>query len=108
MSPEPEPEGSLQIVRVEGGFGYGVIGADIHVFQNGVPLYILAERDPERHVPVTEWLLEQPSRLLASDLQIVDFTGRNPDRTALAAWRDYGGSRLSARWLYAPGGQGKT
>ena len=97
-----------QVVQVESGFGYGVIGADLHVFQDGGPVYLLAERQSARPEPDAAWLLEQPSRMLAADLQIVDFTGREQDRASLADWRDHPGPRLAARWLHAPGGQGKT
>jgi tetratricopeptide (TPR) repeat protein len=39
---------------------------------------------------------------------VVTFTGREREQAQLAMWRDAVGSRLSARWLHGPGGQGKT
>ena len=38
----------VQHVTAVSGFAYGVIGADIHVFANGLPLYLLSEwqREP--------------------------------------------------------------
>jgi tetratricopeptide (TPR) repeat protein len=96
------------VVHVENGFGYGAIEADVHVFQDRGPVYLLGEHRSQRREADTEWLLEQPSRLLTAGYQVVDFTGRDQDRAALEAWRDQAGPRLSARWLHAPGGQGKT
>ncbi|MGW2699856.1 hypothetical protein [Streptomyces sp. NPDC001340] len=54
--------GPRQVVRVEAGFGYGVIGADLHVFPDRGPVYLLAEHRPAG-APAdqdTAW----PSRLL--------------------------------------------
>ncbi|WP_445525312.1 hypothetical protein [Streptomyces cyslabdanicus] len=102
--------GSRQVIRVENGFGYGVVGADLHVFPDRGPIYLLSEYGPAS-VPAGQdaaWLTAQPSRLLNARFQVVDFTGRDRERTALAAWRDGGGPRLSATWLHGPGGQGKT
>jgi tetratricopeptide (TPR) repeat protein len=90
-----------QTVIVESGFGYGVIGADLHV-------YLLAAHSPPS-APVRSWLLEQPSRMLNAQFQVVDFRGRTAERAELANWRDdRTGPRLSAVWLHGPGGQGKT
>jgi tetratricopeptide (TPR) repeat protein len=96
-----------QSVHVESGFGYGVIGADLHVFQDRGPIYLLAEH---RKGPGADagWLLAQPSRLLDARYEVVDFTGRRAELTELAEWRDAAGPGLSARWLHGPGGQGKT
>ncbi|SOE07569.1 hypothetical protein [Streptomyces sp. Ag109_G2-15] len=38
--------GPRQVVRVEGGFGYGVIGADLPVFPDRGPVYLLSEYRP--------------------------------------------------------------
>ncbi|MET8481864.1 tetratricopeptide repeat protein [Streptomyces clavifer] len=97
-----------QSVRVENGHGYGVIGADLHVFQDRGPVYLLSEhRSPEE--PAASWLSAQPSRLLNSRFAVVDFTERDRELDDLARWRDdNGGARLTARLLHAPGGQGKT
>ncbi|MFJ1546429.1 hypothetical protein [Streptomyces sp. NPDC088246] len=51
------------MVRAEGGFAYGVIGADIHVFGDGVPLYLLQNWRPAP-TPDPAFLCELPSRLL--------------------------------------------
>ncbi|MFE1413420.1 tetratricopeptide repeat protein [Streptomyces sp. NPDC058746] len=101
-----EPGGLRQDVRAEGGFAYGVIGADIHVFGDGMPLYLLENWRP---VPETDaqWLREQPSRMLNSRFAVVDFTGREDELAQLHQWRETG-PRLAARWLHGPGGQGKS
>ncbi|MFD3940150.1 hypothetical protein ACFWSF_24790 [Streptomyces sp. NPDC058611] len=108
----PVPGGSgpksyvRQVVRAEGGFAYGVIGADIHVFGDGRPVYVLRRwagapsADPE-------WLLELPSRMLSARHEVVPFTGRERDVTALRTWRDTS-RRFAARWVHGPGGQGKS
>lgn len=103
----PAREVSRQEVLAAGGFAYGVIGADLNVFQDRGPVYLLIEHGapPE---PDAAWLLAQPSRMLSAHFQIVDFTGRSEERARLAAWRDRPGPRLAAIWLHAAGGQGKT
>jgi tetratricopeptide (TPR) repeat protein len=100
-SPSPRQE-----VRVESGFGYGVIGADLHVFADRGPIYLLREHHPTP-TPDTGWLLEQPSRLLDARYAVVGFTGRGDDLARLEDWRE-SGPRMAARWLHGPGGQGKT
>ncbi|MEV0636534.1 hypothetical protein AB0I77_16525 [Streptomyces sp. NPDC050619] len=57
--------------------------------------------------PDAAWLSEQPSRMLNARLAVVGFTGRERELVEL---RDWCGSRpaRAARWLHAPGGQGKT
>ncbi|MEU5301121.1 hypothetical protein ACH4YO_16440 [Streptomyces noursei] len=102
--------GAEQVVRVENGFGYGVIGADLHVFPDRGPVYLLSEYDPAAGPAGRDagWLTAQPSRLLNARFQVVDFTGRDRERAGLAAWRDGAGPRLAATWLHGPGGQGKT
>ncbi|MDQ1047454.1 tetratricopeptide repeat protein [Streptomyces sp. V4I2] len=97
---------SHQLVRAEGGFAYGVIGADIHVFGDGLPVYVL-ENWRGRPESSAEWLLELPSRMLSARHEIVPFTGREQDLAELHRWR-VSDRRLAARWLRAPGGQGKT
>ncbi|MFI6928437.1 hypothetical protein ACIBIZ_51535 [Nonomuraea spiralis] len=99
-----------QEVRVEAGFGYGVMGADLHVFGDGRPVYLLREAGG-RTAPVVardrHGLPAQPSHLLNARHAIVDFTGRDDEVGELTAWRDSGDGR-AVRWLHAPGGQGKT
>jgi hypothetical protein len=101
------PESSfVQNVTAVDGFAYGVIGADLHVFPDRGPVYLLAEHRPAQE-PDAEWLLAQPSRMLNARYAVVDFTGRQTELAELTRWLDTR-SRLAARWLHAPGGQGKT
>jgi len=96
----------VQNVTAVGGFAYGAVGADIHVFGNGLPLYLLANW----HTPAgadREWLRELPSRMLNARRAVVPFTGREDELAQLRRWRD-DGPRLAARWLHGPGGAGKT
>ncbi|MEU5521553.1 hypothetical protein ABZ759_13030 [Streptomyces sp. NPDC047860] len=107
MNSESEvPTSWYQEVRVEGGFGYGVQHADLHVFANGMPLYLLANwREPPDADP--RWLRELPSRMLNARREAVPFTGRAHELDGLRAWRDDGRER-AVRWLHGPGGQGKS
>ncbi|MFJ5050116.1 hypothetical protein [Streptomyces sp. NPDC088719] len=95
-----------QSVRAENGFAYGVVGADIHVFGDGIPVYLLQRWRPP---PSTDdsFLREVPSRMLNARFAVVAFTGRTAELAALRRWRDEG-PHLAVRWLHAPGGQGKT
>ncbi|MGW2154526.1 hypothetical protein [Nonomuraea sp. NPDC001699] len=95
-----------QNVTAVNGFAYGVIGADIHVFGDNVPLYLLRKWEPPQEADL-HWLRRIPSRLLNARFAIVGFTGRADELANLHRWRD-SPPRLSARWLYGPGGQGKT
>ncbi|WP_329390949.1 hypothetical protein [Streptomyces sp. NBC_01716] len=95
-----------QTVQAVNGFAYGCIGADIHVFGDGVPLYVLQQWCPEPR-PDPSWLLDLPSRMLNARYEVVGFTGREDALSGLRRWRD-GGPRLAVRWLHAPGGQGKS
>ncbi|MFI0980937.1 tetratricopeptide repeat protein [Streptomyces sp. NPDC021093] len=93
-------------MTVESGVAYGVQGADIHVFGDGMPVYLLENRKPP---PMTDpaFLRELPSRMLNARFQVVGFTGRQEELGQLREWRDQE-SRLAVRWLHGPGGQGKT
>jgi len=102
------PASALQNVWVTGGFGYGTIGADLHVLAHRGPVYVLSEYRRRAAARDTEWLLAQPSRLLNAAFEIVEFTGREEELARLTGWRDAASPRLSATWLHAPGGQGKT
>ncbi|MFJ7785499.1 hypothetical protein ACIQY8_22905 [Streptomyces albidoflavus] len=95
-----------QTVQAVDGFAYGTVDADIHVFGNGVPLYVLQLWRPEPD-PDPSWLLALPSRMLNSRYAVVEFTGREKELDDLRNWRDHG-PRLSVQWLHAPGGQGKS
>jgi hypothetical protein len=96
----------MQNVTAVSGFAYGVVGADIHVFDSGLPLYLLADWRPE---PVADpgWLRELPSRMLSARRAVVPFTGRDAELADLREWRD-GATRLAVQWIHGPGGQGKT
>ncbi|MER5933598.1 tetratricopeptide repeat protein [Streptomyces sp. NPDC002054] len=100
------PSAVQQVVHAQGGHAYGAVGADIHVFGDGTPVYLLFE-----HRRVTgsdaQWLRAQPSRMLDARAEVVDFTGRHAELDALTTWRD-SGARLAVRWLHGEGGQGKT
>ncbi|WP_236060986.1 ATP-binding protein [Actinacidiphila acididurans] len=95
-----------QTVHAVNGFAYGCVGADIHVFGDGVPLYVLQRWRPETR-PDPAWLLDLPSRMPNARFAVLDFTGREEELVDLRHWRDHG-PRLSVRWLHAPGGQGKS
>ncbi|MEU7382132.1 MULTISPECIES: tetratricopeptide repeat protein [unclassified Streptomyces] len=104
-SGEPQPH-IEQRVTATAGFAYGTIGADIHVFGDGTPVYLLARWRPSPEADA-EWLSELPSRMLNARFSVVPFTGRKAELAVLRQWRD-NGPRLAVRWLHAPGGQGKT
>jgi tetratricopeptide (TPR) repeat protein len=97
---------STQHVTATGGFAYGAIGADIHVFGDGTPLYLLKNWH-EPGEPDSDWISEQPSRMLNARFAVVPFTGRESELASLRAWCTEGPPR-AARWLHGPGGQGKT
>ncbi|MFE1415546.1 hypothetical protein ACFW6F_32840 [Streptomyces sp. NPDC058746] len=103
---DPHPHQPVQNVRVEGGFGYGVIGASLHVFGDGVPVYLLLNRTPRPEAD-PQWLRDIPSRILDARHAAVPFHGRETELDALRAWRD-ADPRLAARWLHGPGGSGKS
>ncbi|MFE4373432.1 hypothetical protein ACFRMN_35395 [Streptomyces sp. NPDC056835] len=97
---------TTQHVTATGGFAYGAIGADIHVFGDGTPLYLLKQWSPAPE-PEAAWLTQQPSRMLNARFAVAPFTGRDSELSALRSWC-VEGPRRAARWLHAPGGQGKT
>jgi tetratricopeptide (TPR) repeat protein len=88
------------------GYAYGTVGADLHVDADGSPLYLLTRWERAER-PSGEWLSELPSRLLNARHRVVTFTGR---QTELAEYRQWlaGPAPIAVRWLYGPGGQGKT
>ncbi|GAB4051434.1 tetratricopeptide repeat protein [Catellatospora paridis] len=95
-----------QVVTATAGFAYGVIGADLHVFGDGSPVYVLENWRPAPPVD-SEVLRELPSRMLNARNAVVEFTGRDDELASLLAWRGLH-SRLAVRWLHGPGGQGKS
>ncbi|MDJ1134519.1 tetratricopeptide repeat protein [Streptomyces iconiensis] len=103
-----EEEGTpRQQIFVESGYGVGVVGGDLSVYQDRGPVYVLLEDRP--HVPPDPaWLVEQPSRMLNAHHQVVEFTSREGELAELADWRDASSPRLSACWMHGPGGQGKS
>ncbi|WP_410663944.1 hypothetical protein [Amycolatopsis sp. lyj-84] len=102
----PLPKSLNQEVRAEGGYAYGALGADIHVFGDGSPLYLLFEHRQATSLD-PQWLRAQPSRLLDARAEVVDFTGRDAELNELTTWRD-ARPRFAVRWLHGEGGQGKT
>lgn len=103
----PAPQGGVeQNVTATAGFAYGVIGADLHVLGDGTPVYVLENYLRPGFVD-PHWLRELPSRMLSARSAVVGFTGRESERDDLRSWSQVG-PRLAARWLHAPGGQGKT
>lgn len=104
-APDEQPHHEQHVTAV-GGFAYGVIGASLHIFGDGVPLYLLENWHPTPDAD-PEFLRELPSRMLSARFAVVDFTGRRAELADLHGWcRD--GPRLAARWLHGPGGQGKS
>ncbi|MFY1614744.1 tetratricopeptide repeat protein [Micromonospora sp. WMMD736] len=103
MSIDP---GAVQRVSATAGFAYGVIGADLHVFGDGSPVYLLQRWRPPPN-PDSTWLRALPSRMLNARLQVVDFTGRHAEIEQLRRWRD-DESPIAVRWLHGAGGQGKS
>ncbi|MFI5934212.1 tetratricopeptide repeat protein [Actinoplanes sp. NPDC051494] len=97
---------ATQVVRAEGGFAYGTVGADIHVFGDGVPLYLLETWQPAPPAD-PEFLRELPSRMLNARFAVVGFTGRERETAELHEWCTQG-PRRATRLLHGPGGQGKT
>src|SRR5215471_6493095 len=87
---DPPPAQNTQIVMAVNGFAYGVIGADIHVFVGGLPLYLLTNWPP---VPQADpaWLREPPSRMLNASRAAVPFTGRDAELAEMRQWRDEDG-----------------
>lgn len=85
-SDRPEPSLVQNVVAING-FAYGAIGADIHVFANGLPLYLLANWRAEGEAD-QEWLRELPSRMLNARYAVVPFTGRDHELAAPAALGD--------------------
>ncbi|MFD5434196.1 ATP-binding protein [Kitasatospora sp. NPDC127067] len=105
------PDEVHQQVRAVAGFAYGAVGADIHVFGDGTPVYLLYARDTHGAADGlrrdSAWLRAQPSRMLDARSEIVEFTGREAELGRLRAWRDQP-ARTAVRWLHGPGGAGKS
>jgi tetratricopeptide (TPR) repeat protein len=101
------PEQVIQIVTAQAGFAYGVINGSIHCFGDGTPVYVLENWRPTLRAD-SGWLREVPSRLLNARFAVVNFTGRTEELAGLREWRDASMPQLAVRWLYGPGGQGKT
>ncbi len=97
----------VQNVTVVNGFAYGITGADIVVFGDGRPVYLLVNWQARPPEVDRQWLRTLPSRMLNARYALVPFVGRDDELSHLRQWRD-SGPELAVRWLYAPGGQGKT
>lgn len=108
MSGPGETSRARQDVHAVDGFAYGVVGADLHVLPDRGPVYLLYRHRPVSLTTDPAWLKRRPSRLLDARHAVVGFTGRQRELDELSGWRDCSPSRLSACWLHAPGGQGKT
>ncbi|WEV27782.1 hypothetical protein OYE22_23315 [Streptomyces sp. 71268] len=104
MSPDLPPR---QVFHVNSGHVYGTIGADLHVYRDRGPVYVLAPYR-SRAVAPERVPLSQPSRLLNARYEVVAFTGRRRELAKLADWRDGTAARLALTWLHGPGGQGKS
>lgn len=99
-----EPSASVhQEIHVHSGFGYGVIGADLHVYGDGVPVYLLAVWSSAPDELDHQFLTRVPSRMLNARFAVVDFTGRDSELEELRRWRD-DDPRLAVRWLHGAGG----
>jgi tetratricopeptide (TPR) repeat protein len=101
------PQAVVQNVMATGGFAYGVIGGDLHIFGEGKPAYVLENWKPPGPPASPTWLVDMPSRMLNAHYGIVRFTGRERELASLRQWLD-SAHRLAARWLHGAGGQGKT
>ncbi|MFC9294262.1 tetratricopeptide repeat protein [Streptomyces sp. NPDC057011] len=105
------PDEVHQEVRAVAGFAYGAVGADIHVFGDGTPVYLLYARDTHGAADTlrrdSAWLRAQPSRMLDTRSEIVEFTGREAELARLREWREQP-DRSAVRWLHGPGGAGKS
>ena len=104
--PDDNGPSVVQNVMAVDGFAYGAVGADIHVFSGGLPLYLLVNWRPEA-TPSRGWLRELPSRMLNARRVVVPFTGRASELAELREWRN-SSPRLAVRWMHGPGGQGKS
>ena len=95
-----------QTVHAVAGFAYGVVGADLHIFGDRTPVYLLFEH---RKVSCQDpwWQRAQPSRMLDARAEVVDFTGRDTEWDELTGWWKTGPD-FRVRWLHGEGGQGKT
>ena len=97
-----------QLVQAVAGFAYGAVGADIHVFGDGTPVYLLYAREAgARAGPESEWLRAQPSRMLDARRAVVEFTGRSAAVADLLSWCD-APAGFAVRWLHGAGGSGKS
>jgi tetratricopeptide (TPR) repeat protein len=101
-----QPGGDTLVVTAVAGNAYGVTGADLHVFGDGKPVYLLFEHRGLRNTD-PRWLRAQPSRMLDARAEVVEFTGREAELASLVAWRD-AVPPFAVRWLHGEGGQGKT
>ena len=112
MDPNDSPSQSagidhaVQRISVESGYGYGVVGADLHILGDGRPLYVLTNYASPK-MPDRSWLRQLPSRMLNAQHAVVPFTGREIELASLIDWAT-AGPRLAAQWVYGPGGRGKT
>ncbi|MFE8987994.1 hypothetical protein ACFYMI_09165 [Streptomyces collinus] len=83
-------------------------GRDLNLHQVGVPWQLIPLHLKSRiSVSATTNTRHQPSKLLRTRDEVVEFSGRANEVMEFLAWRDLGADVL-VRLLHAPGGEGKT
>jgi tetratricopeptide (TPR) repeat protein len=106
--PPEEPDPYQMIIHAERGSAvYAVLHGDMHI-RNGHPVYQIRPFPAEPRPISRDEAVQQPSRLLAAERQVVPFTGRDHELAVLASWRDDPAPGVSVMLLHGPGGQGKT
>ncbi|HZN77938.1 MAG TPA: tetratricopeptide repeat protein [Micromonosporaceae bacterium] len=106
MNPDNQDITVVQNVTATGGVAYGVVGADLHVYGDGVPVYLL-EEFRVMALPDSGWLRELPSRILNAHYRVVPLVGRGDEFARLVEWRQ-SAPRLAVEMIHGPGGQGKS
>lgn len=83
-------------------------GHDLIVQQIGPPWRVTALQPQGRlSVASAATRRQQPSKLLRTHYEVVEFTGRTGEEAEFTRWRD-SDEAVRVRLLYAPGGEGKT
>ncbi|MGW7465390.1 tetratricopeptide repeat protein [Streptomyces xantholiticus] len=90
-----------------GGSLYAVLHGDMHI-RNGCPVYRVEPFPLQSTPPGVNEASVRPSRLLAAENRIVEFTGRRDELAELSSWRDNEVKGVSVKLVHGPGGQGKT
>lgn len=106
--PPEEPDPYQMIINAERGSAvYAVLHGDMHI-RNGYPVYQIRLFPAEPRRISKDEAIQQPSRLLAAERQVVPFTGRDHELAVLTSWRDDPAPGVSVMLVHGPGGQGKT